>query len=211
MRSAVAGMIGRKAGMTQVYNQDDALIPVTVIEAGPCAVVQVKEEARDGYRAVRVGFRDVKAERLSRPDRGVFEKSGVAPKRILREFRLKAEEIYKVGDVIDVGMFEPGDRVDVTGTSKGKGFAGVVRRHHFRGGPRSHGQSDRHRAPGSVGSSSFPSRVFKGLRMAGRMGNRRVTAKGLSVVRIDKERNLLFVEGAVPGARGGYVLIRKAG
>jgi large subunit ribosomal protein L3 len=173
--------------------------------------VQVKEEAGDGYRAVRVGFQEVRAERLNRPDRGLFAKSGVSPKRVLREFRLGAGEAYKVGDLIDVGVFAAGDRVDVTGTSKGKGFAGAVRRHHFKGGPRSHGQSDRHRAPGSVGSSSFPSRVFKGQRMAGRMGNRQVTAKGLSVVRVDRERNLLFVKGAVPGARGGYVLIRKAG
>lgn len=207
----MSGMIGRKVGMTQVYNQDDVLVPVTVIEAGPCAVVQVKEEARDGYRAVRVGFQDAKAERLNRPDRGLFTKVSVSPRRILREFRLAADETYKVGDVIDVGMFEVGDRVDVIGTSKGKGFAGVVRRHHFRGGPKSHGQSDRERAPGSVGSSSYPSRVFKGLRMAGRMGGRRVTDKGLSVVRIDKDRNLLFVKGAVPGARDGYVLVRKAG
>ena len=207
----MAGMIGRKVGMAQVYNQDEVLVPVTLIEAGPCAVVQVREEARDGYRAVRVGFKDVKEVRLNRPDRGLFSKSGVSPKRILREFRLTVDETYKVGDVIDVGMFEVGDRVDVTGTSKGKGFAGTVRRHHFRGGPKSHGQSDRERAPGSVGSSSYPSRVFKGLRMAGRMGGCRVTDKGLSVVRIDKERNLLFVKGAVPGARDGYVLIRKAG
>lgn len=204
-------MIGKKVGMTQVYDRDQSLIPVTVIEAGPCAVVQVKEEANDGYRAVRVGFQEVRAERLNRPDRGLFAKSGVSPRRVLREFRLGEGEAYKVGDLIDVGVFAAGDRVDVTGASKGKGFAGVVRRHHFGGGPRSHGQSDRHRAPGSVGSSSFPSRVFKGLRMAGRMGNRQVTAKGLSVVRVDRERNLLFVKGAVPGARGGYVLIRKAG
>ena len=207
----MAGMIGRKVGMTQVYNQEEALVPVTVIEAGPCAVVQFKEEASDGYRAVRVGFQDVKPERLNRPDRGLFTKAGVASKRILKEFRVNPEETYKVGDVIDVGMFKPGDRLDVTGTAKGKGFAGVVRRHNFRGGPKSHGQSDRHRAPGSVGSSSFPSRVFKGLRMAGRMRARQVTTKGLSVVRVDKERNLLFVEGAVPGPRSGYVLIRKAG
>ncbi len=211
MRLAVAGMIGKKVGMTQVYDRNEVLTPVTVIEAGPCAVVQVKEEAGDGYRAVRVGFQDVKAERLNRPDRGLFAKTGVSPRRVLREFRLGEGEAYKVGDLIDVGAFETGDLVDVTGASKGKGFAGAVRRHHFKGGPRSHGQSDRHRAPGSVGSSSFPSRVFKGLRMAGRMGNRQVTTKGLCVVRVDKDRNLLFVKGAVPGARGGYVLIRKAG
>ena len=204
-------MIGKKLGMTQVYNQSESLVPVTLIQAGPCPVVQVKEEGTDGYRAVRVGFEDIKAERLSCPDRGVFTKTGVSPKRVLREFRIKADQTYKVGDVIDVGMFEAGDLVDVTGVSKGKGFAGGVKRHHFKGGPKTHGQSDRHRAPGSVGSSSFPSRVFKGLRMAGRMGHARVTTKGLSVVRVDKERNLLFVEGAVPGARGGYLLIRKAG
>ena len=204
-------MIGKKLGMTQVYNQKDALVPVTLILAGPCPVVQVKGEGTDGYRAVRLGFEDIRAERLTRPDRGIFSKSGVSPRRMLREFRLGADQTYSVGDVIDVGIFEAGDLVDVTGTSKGKGFAGGVKRHHFAGGPKSHGQSDRHRAPGSVGSSSYPSRVFKGLRMAGRMGNRQVTTKGLSVVRVDKERNLLFVEGAVPGARGGYLLIRKAG
>jgi large subunit ribosomal protein L3 len=207
----VAGVIGKKVGMTQLYNEQDTLVPVTVIQAGPCPVVQVREDGRDGYRAVRVGFGDVKPERLTKPDAGVFAKAGIGPKRVLREFRLAAEETYQVGDTIDEGIFQAGDLVDVTGTSKGKGFAGVVRRHHFRGGPRSHGQSDRHRAPGSVGSSSYPSRVFKGLRMAGRMGNRRVTTRGLSVVRVDKERNLLFVEGAVPGARGGLLLIRKAG
>ncbi len=207
----MAGMIGKKLGMTQIYNEKDALVPVTLILAGPCPVVQVKEETADGYRAVRVGFEDVPAERLNRPDRGIFTKSGVSPKRVLREFRLAADHAYSVGDIIDVGIFATGDLVDVTGTSKGKGFAGGVKRHHFKGGPKSHGQSDRHRAPGSVGSSSYPSRVFKGLRMAGRMGNHQVTTKGLSVVRVDKERNLLFVEGAVPGARGGYLLIRKAG
>lgn len=207
----MAGIIGRKLGMAQLYTQKDAVVPVTVIQAGPCPVVQVREEGKEGYRAVRVGFEDIKPERLNRPDRGLFTKSGAPPKRVLKEFRLGPQETYQVGDVIDVGSFEAGDRVDVTGTSKGKGFAGVVRRHHFGGGSKTHGQSDRERAPGSVGSSSYPSRVFKGLRMAGRMGGCRVTIKGLSVVRVDKERHLLFVEGAVPGARGGYLLIRKAG
>lgn len=210
-RLVVAGMIGKKLGMTQVYNQSDALVPVTLIQAGPCPVVQVKDDGSDGYRAVRIGFEAVRAERLNKPDRGLFTKTGVSPQRMVREFRLSGDQTYQVGDVISVGIFSPGDIVDVTGTSKGKGFAGGVKRHHFRGGPKSHGQSDRHRAPGSVGSSSYPSRVFKGLRMAGRMGNRRVTTRGLSVVRVDTERNLLFVEGSVPGSKGGYLLIRKAG
>lgn len=204
-------MIGKKLGMTQVYNQSAALVPVTLILAGPCPVVQVKDEGSDGYRAVRVGFETVGSQRLNKPDAGLFAKSGVAPHRMVREFRLPADQAFQVGDVISVGIFSPGDIVDVTGTSKGKGFAGGVKRHHFRGGPKSHGQSDRHRAPGSVGSSSYPSRVFRGLRMAGRMGNRRVTTKGLSVVRVDAERNLLFIEGSVPGSKGGYLLIRKAG
>ena len=207
----MATLVGRKVGMIQIFGKDDALVPVTIIQAGPCPVVQVKEEAVDGYRAVRIGYEDIPSKRVNRPDAGVFEKSGLEPKRILREFRLTSEETYQIGDILDVAMFEDGDQVDVTGCSKGKGFAGVVRRHHFKGGPKTHGQSDRHRAPGSIGQSSYPSRVFKGVRMGGRMGNRRVTTKGLSVVRIDKERNLLFIKGSVPGARGGVVSIRKAG
>lgn len=207
----MAGIIGRKVGVTQIYDRDDSLISVTVVEAGPCAVLQVKSEDRDGYRAIRLGFQDLPAGALNRPDQGLFDRTGLSAKRVLREIRLDEGDAPKVGDIIDVGIFEVGGRVHVTGTSKGKGFAGGVKRHHFKGGPRSHGQSDRHRAPGSIGSSSYPSRVFKGLRMAGRMGNRRVTTKGLSVVRVDKERNLLFLKGAVPGARGGTILIRKAG
>ena len=205
----VLGLIGKKIGMTQAYDAQENLVPLTVLEVGPCPIVQVKDASSDGYCALKVGWGDAKAARLTRPVRGVFEKVGAAPKKVLREFRLDGVSDYSVGDVLDAGMFEPGERVAVTGRSKGKGFQGTVKRHHFKGGPKTHGQSDRHRAPGSIGQSSDPSRVFKGTRMSGHMGHRRVTVKGLEVVKVDKERNLLLLKGAVPGARGGIVLVRK--
>ena len=197
--------MGRKLGMTQVFGEDGNAVPVTVIEAGPCYVTQVKMTETDGYEAVQLGFGEAK--RLNAPERGHLK--GVPPLRHLREF--KAEDLVEleVGQKIDVGLFEPGERVDVIGTSKGKGFAGVVKRHHFKGGPKTHGQSDRWRAPGSSGSTTTPGRVLKGTRRAGRMGGERVTVRNLEVVRVEPERNLLLLRGAVPGARTGLLLIRK--
>jgi large subunit ribosomal protein L3 len=195
--------------MTQGFDEKDHLVALTVLKAGPCPIIQVKDEASDGYSALRLGFEEVPPHRLTRPELGTFKKAGAPPLRVLREFRVDDTADYSVGDVLDVGIFDPGERVDVTGRTKGKGFQGGVKRHGFKGGPKTHGQSDRHRAPGSIGQSSDPSRVFKGVRMAGHMGARRATTKGLTVIQVDKERNLLLVKGAVPGARGGLVVIRK--
>ena len=199
-------MIGRKIGMAQIYNESGQAQAVTAIEAGPCVVTQVKTVAREGYDAVQLGFGG--ARRLKSPQRGHLK--GLGQLRFLREFLTADLVEAKVGDRVDVSRFKAGDAVDITGVSKGKGFAGVVKRHHFAGGPKTHGQSDRHRAPGSVGATTTPGRVFKGLRMAGHMGNRRVTVRNLEVVEADPERNLLLVKGAVPGARNGLLLIRKS-
>jgi large subunit ribosomal protein L3 len=199
-------MIGRKLGMAQIYNENGHAQAVTAIEAGPCVVTQVKTAAREGYDAVQLGFGE--ARRLKSPQRGHLK--GLGQLRFLREFPAADLVEAKVGDRVDVGQFKAGDMVNVTGVSRGKGFAGVVKRHHFAGGPKTHGQSDRHRAPGSVGATTTPGRVFKGLRMAGQMGNRRVTVRNLEVVEADPERNLLLVKGAVPGARNGLLLIRKS-
>jgi len=202
----VEGILGRKAGMSQVFDATGLAVPVTVIEAGPCFVTQIRTLAKDGYEAVQLGFGHAK--RLNEPEKGHLKK--LPPLRYLREVRAADLSQLQVGQKIDVGIFKPGERVDVTGTSKGKGFAGVVKRHHFSGGPRTHGQSDRERAPGSVGATTTPGRVFKGLRMAGRMGHERVTAQNLQVVRTDPASNLLLVRGAVPGPLNSLLLIRKA-
>jgi large subunit ribosomal protein L3 len=199
-------MIGRKIGMTQIYDESGHALAVTAIEAGPCFVTQVKTVAKDGYDAVQLGFGE--ARRLRSPQRGHLK--GLGQLKSLREFRVAELEATKVGDRVDVSLFKAGDLIDITGVSKGKGFAGVVKRHHFAGGPKTHGQSDRHRAPGSVGATTTPGRVFKGLRMAGHMGSRRVTVRNLEVVEADPGRNLLLVKGAVPGARNGLLLIRKS-
>jgi large subunit ribosomal protein L3 len=203
----LSGILGRKRGMTTIFSPEGTAIPVTVLEAGPCYVTQVRTPERDGYSAVQLGFEESK--RLNKPERGHLK--GLPPLRYLREFRIAADGVPAVGEKIDVGIFQPGELVDVIGTSKGKGFAGVVKRHHFRGGPKTHGQSDRHRAPGSIGATTTPGRVLKGTRMAGHMGARRVTMKNLRIVRAEPERNLLIVEGAVPGPNTGFVMIRKAG
>jgi len=192
--------------MTQVFTPSGEVVPVTVIEAGPCYVTQVKTVETDGYEAVQLGFGIAK--RLTKPARGHLK--NLPPLRHLREVAATEISSVKVGQKVDVSIFQPGERVDVVGTSKGKGFAGVVKRHHFAGGPRTHGQSDRLRAPGSVGATTTPGRVFKGLRMAGRMGGERVTVQNLEVVEADPERNLLMVKGAVPGARNSLVIIKKA-
>lgn len=202
------GILGKKVGMTQVFDDSGEVIPVTVIEAGPCYVTQVKTEATDGYSAVQIGFERIEERKLKKPQRGHLGK--LSPLRYFREIRTDDVSEYEVGQQVDVGMFAAGQRVDVTGISKGRGFAGVVKRHGFRGGPKTHGQSDRHRAPGSIGAGSTPGRVLKGMRMAGRMGNERVTVQSLKVVRVDPDRNLLLVRGSVPGRRGGLVLVRDA-
>lgn len=204
------GLIGKKVGMTRLFDASGNMVPVTVIEAGPCYVAQVKTLDKDGYNAVQLAFGERRAKRATKPLLGHCEKAGIKPPRLLREFRdFALLDKVKPGDVLKVDLFSEGDVVSVTGVSKGRGFAGVVKRHHFGGGPKSHGQSDRHRAPGSIGSSSFPSRSFKGLRMAGRMGGDKVTVRNLRVVKVDADKNLIAVKGAVPGAPNGFVIIRK--
>ena len=206
----IEGMIGRKVGMTQIFLEDGTATPVTVIEAGPCVVVQRRSMDRDGYEAVQLGLVDARAaKRATKPLRGHHEKAGVPPTRLRREFRLEKGAELKPGDQVLVDIFESVSKVDVIGISKGKGFQGVMRRHGFGGGAKSHG-SMFHRAPGSIGSSAFPSRVFPGMRAAGHMGSDRVTVKNLRVVRIDKDRNLLLLRGAVPGPVGAAVTLRKS-
>ncbi len=202
----IQGIIGRKLGMTQIFGEDGKAEAVTAIEAGPCAVIQVKTVAKEGYNAAQLGFSEAK--RLKSPQRGHLK--GLGQFKYLREFRVADTEAIKVGDRIDVSLFKDGDLVDITGISKGKGFAGVVKRYHFAGGPKTHGQSDRHRAPGSIGATTSPGRVFKGQRMAGHMGNSRVTVRHLEVFTADPARNLLLVRGAVPGAKNGLLIIRKS-
>ncbi len=200
------GLIGKKLGMTQVFDKS-RLTPVTVIEAGPCRVVTVRTKERDRYEAVQLSFGEVKDRRLSKPELGHLKKNQAPPSRVLREFRKDGE--LTVGQLVTVGMFKKGDWVDVIGVSKGKGFQGVVRRHHYAGGPESHG-SMFHRAPGSIGASSFPSRVWKGKTLPGHMGSERVTVQRLKVIESRSEENLLFVRGAVPGAANGVVVVRKS-
>jgi len=198
------GMLGKKVGMSQVFGEDGKVTAVTAIEAGPCVVAQVKTADKDGYNAVQLAFGETK--RLNSPERGHLKGSGQF--KYLRELRIDKGETYQVGQKIDVSLFKPGDLVDITGTSRGKGFAGVVKRHHFKGGPKTHGQSDRQRAPGSVGPDR-PARVIPGMRMAGHMGDARVTVRNLEVVKADPARNLLVVKGAVPGGENGLLIIKK--
>lgn len=233
------GILGKKVGMTRIFDERGEVVPVTVIEAGPCFVTQIKTEDRDGYRAIQLGFEEIVSADDYHEDRvarfraqrkltrgqlghlGLLETdedhprrkrlgSVIPPLRYLREIRVKDPSQFEEGQRITVEVFSAGDRVDVTGISKGRGFAGVVKRHGFRGGPRTHGQSDRLRAPGSIGSTTTPGRVYKGKRMAGHMGHERVTVQNLEVVQVDPERNLLLVRGAVPGPRNGLLLIREA-
>jgi large subunit ribosomal protein L3 len=201
----VQGILGKKLGMTQIFAEDGNAVPVTVIEAGPCYVTQVKTVETDGYEAVQLGFGAAK--HLTAPERGHLK--GQTPLKYLREFSADDISAVEVGQQFDVSLFEEGETVDVIGTSKGKGFAGVVKRHHFRGGPKTHGQSDRMRSPGSSGSTTTPGRVLKGTRRAGRMGGERVTVKNLEVVRVDGERNLILVRGAVPGPKNGLLIVHK--
>ncbi len=204
--AGVEGIIGKKLGMTQVFRENGKAEAVTAVEAGPCTVIQVKTAAKEGYNAAQLGFGEV--ERLKSPQRGHLK--GLGQFKYLREFRVDDAQAIQVGDRVDVSLFKAGDLVDITGWSKGKGFAGVVKRHHFAGGPKTHGQSDRHRAPGSIGATSSPGRVLKGMRMAGHMGNRRVTVRRLEVFDADPDRNLLLVRGALPGSRNGLLLIKKS-
>ena len=203
------GLIGKKIGMTQIFDDNGVAIPITLIEAGPCYVTQVRNVENDGYSAVQLGFSETKPKHLTGGQLGHLKRNELPPLRILREFRVKNAEVSE-GDPVTVEVFEVGDHVDVTGTSKGKGFAGVVKRYGFRGGPKTHGQSDRQRAPGSIGATSGTARVFKGKRMPGHMGNRRVTSQNLKVVLVDTERNLIGVRGAVPGSKGGLLTIKDA-
>jgi large subunit ribosomal protein L3 len=203
-RDMITGIIGRKLGMTQIFRDSGEAEAVTAVEAGPCSVIQIKTVAKEGYNAVQLGFGEAKW--LKSPQRGHLR--GLGQFKYLREFR-----VDDIGDIqvnLDVSMFQDGDLVDVTGISKGKGFAGVVKRYGFAGGPKTHGQSDRHRHPGSIGATTSPGRVFKGTRMAGHMGNRRVTVRKLEVLKTDPERNLLLIKGAVPGAKNGLLLITKS-
>jgi large subunit ribosomal protein L3 len=204
------GLLGKKLGMTQIFDDRGEVIPVTVIEAGPCYITQKKTLENDGYTAVQLGFEEVKPARVNKPELGHLAKNHLPSLRYLREFRVEDHSDLSEGQKLDASVFEVGDLVDVIGVSKGKGFAGAVKRHHFSGGPRTHGQSDRLRAPGAIGAGSTPGRIIKGLRMAGRMGNDRVTVQNLEIALVDPERNLLAVKGAVPGARDGLLIIRQA-
>jgi large subunit ribosomal protein L3 len=203
------GLIGKKVGMTRFFGQDGESIVATAIQIGSCHVVQVKDQERDGYRAVQLGAFSRRKKLVKKPQLGHFEKAGVEPKAKLVEFRVESADIYRPGQELRADIFQVGDRVKVTGTSKGKGFAGGIKRHGFHGGPKTHGQSDRHRAPGSLGGSSYPSRVWKGQRMAGRMGNDRVSIRNIEVVQVDTDNNLLLLRGAVPGARNSYVIVQR--
>jgi large subunit ribosomal protein L3 len=202
------GLIGKKIGMTQIFDEQGVAYPVTIIEAGPCYVTQVRVPERDGYTAVQLGFGEIHPKKLAAGELGHLKANDLSPLRFLREFRSK--EAANVGEKLTVDMFAVGDHVDVVGTSKGKGFAGTVKRHHFQGGKKTHGQSDRLRAPGSNGSGTTPGRVLKNSRRAGHMGSERVTVQALKVVLVDAERNLIGVHGAVPGGKGGLVTIKEA-
>ena len=203
------GLIGKKIGMTSVFSADGKNVPCTVIEVGPCEVTQVKTVATDGYAALQLGFEEAKEKHTTKPLQGHFAKAGVTPKRHLAEFKGFGEE-YKLGDKITVDLFSEADFVDIVGKSKGKGFQGVVKRHGFGGvGQQTHGQHNRLRAPGSIGACSYPAKVFKGMRMAGQMGNKRVTIQNLQVVKVIPEHNVLMIKGSIPGSKGSIVLIEK--
>jgi large subunit ribosomal protein L3 len=207
----MSGIIGKKIGMTSIYDENGKNLPCTVIEAGPCVVTQIKTKETDGYDAIQLAYDEKKDKHTTKAMKGHFDKAGVSPKKIVREFtRFESGHQKKVGEEVGVDVFEEGEFIDVVGVSKGKGFQGVVKRHGFRGvGDQTHGQHNRLRAPGSIGASSWPSRVFKGMRMAGRMGNKRVKMINLQVLKIDKSNNLILVKGSVPGANGSYVIVER--
>ena len=202
-------ILGRKRGMTQLFAEDGTVAGVTVVEAGPCVAAQIRTQDHDGYDAVQWAYGEMRDKLVKKPRRGHFKKADLAPKRFVREERLGAASELSVGDTIAVGAFEVGQKVDVIGTTKGRGFAGTIKRHGFHRGPKTHG-SKNYRAPGSIGCSAYPSRVFKGKRMGGQYGDKRQTTKNLTIMRIDEERNLLFIRGAVPGANNGWVQVQTA-
>jgi large subunit ribosomal protein L3 len=204
------GLIGKKLGMAQIFDDAGRMIPVTIIEAGPCFVAQVRTKEKEGYSAIQLGFAEGKSKRLTAGQLGHLQKASLPPLRYLREFRIDSDQAPKQGDKVSVDIFQTGEKVDIVGTSKGKGFQGGMKRHGFGGGPMTHGASDRQRSPGSIGSTTTPGRVYKGKRMAGHMGAARVTSSGLRVALVDAERNLLGVAGSVPGPKGAIVLIREA-
>lgn len=210
MAAVTKGLVGEKVGMTQIFDDQSRVVPVTVIKAGPCRVSQVKTPEKDGYSAVQLAFGEIPERRLTRPELGHLKKSGVQPTRKLVELRLADVSGFQVGQEIKADIFQKGERADVVGVSKGKGFAGVMKRHNFAGKSASHGTERKHRSPGSVGACATPSRVFKGMRMAGHMGAERVTTLSLEVVDADPQRNLLLIRGSVPGPNGGLVLVRSA-
>ena len=204
----MVGIIGKKLGMTQIFNAKDEMVPVTIVQAGPCPIVQVKSEAQDGYRALQLAYSELPTGKASKPCTGHFAKAGVKPHRLLKEFWVNSGD-FEPGQVIDVNLFEVGDLVKVTGRSKGKGFAGVVKRFHFHGKDSAHGTPDRVRHPGSIGQGTSPGKVWRGKKMGGHMGDVKVSMRGLSIVRIDPERHLLFIKGAVPGGVNGYLTVDK--
>ena len=205
----ISGLLGKKVGMTRLFTEDGRWVEVTVLEAGPCSVIQRKTEETDGYSAVQLGFDDIKESRCKKPAAGHFAKAGVTPKRTLKEVRVPNDAEVKTGDEIKADIFAIGDRVDIAGTSKGRGFAGVIKRHGFAGGPGGHG-SHFHRAPGSIGQSADPAKVYKNKRMPGHFGSARITVQNLEVMNVDSDRNLLIVRGSVPGANGGLVMVNKS-
>lgn len=203
----INGLIGKKIGMTEIFLDDGTVVVTTVIEAGPCFVVQKKTADKDGYDSVQLGFEEVKPQRVTKPMLGHFKKAGVPPLRHLVEFDPEGED-YNLGDTIDAGIFNEGETVDVVGNSKGKGFSGTMKRHNFSGQPASHGGMA-HRRPGGIGQASYPGKVWKGIKMSGQMGNERVTVQGLNIVRVDAEKNVILIKGSVPGPNGGTVLIKR--
>lgn len=205
----MSGLLGKKIGMTRIFDNEGNIVPVTIVEAGPCYVTQIKTEETDGYEAIQIGYDQKKEKNTTKPVLGHLKKAKVPPLRKIKEFPPVDGKEMKVGDTISVDIFAPGEIVKVKGLSKGKGFAGVVKRHGFLGGPKTHGQSDRLRAPGSIGQSSYPSKVLKGQKMAGRMGNKHVSVPSLKIIKVDAENNLLFIKGAVPGARNNILEIHK--
>jgi large subunit ribosomal protein L3 len=207
---AMTGILGTKLGMTQVFDETGQVVPVTVVQAGPCVVTAVRTPDNDGYSAVQIGFGEIDPRKVTKPVAGLFEKAGVTPRRYVAEIRTEDASTYQLGQEVLATLFEVGQRVDVTGKSKGKGFAGVMKRHHFKGLSASHGTQRKHRSPGSIGACATPGRVFKGVRMAGRMGAQRTTVQSLTVHAVDSDKNLLLIKGAVPGPRGGLVVVRSA-
>jgi large subunit ribosomal protein L3 len=210
MSKQIKGLLGEKLGMTQVWDAENRVVPVTVVKAGPCVVTQVRDSENDGYSAVQIAFGEIDPRKVNKPRKGHFDKAGVTPRRHLVELRTDDAADYSLGQELTTEVFEVGQRIDVVGTSKGKGTAGVMKRHNFRGLGAAHGTQRKHRSPGSIGACATPGRVFKGVRMAGRMGNARVTVQNLTVHAIDAEKGLLLIKGAIPGPNGGVVLVKTA-